>query len=341
MDSIRYFWEKGYRMKFTFIYVYFVLSIALIFFLMISCQGNSDGAQKGVSSEPGTSESAESQAVDKEPATRSLNKAFKSYWYSGQAEVNTYELEQARYGELRQGHAVLVFVTEPFLRDQQVKADLPLGKQVSVLKLNATKKFLTGIYPYSVMESTFSPATEKAHAIKSTLSVQEWCGQVYVQVNNRNRYEVTSHSYFQSEGDREFVLDLTYMESDLWNRIRLAPDELPTGDITVVPSLEFTRLKHRKIQAYRALARIEEDQGEQVYTLEYPELKRSLSIRFSKDFPHTISGWEESYPDGYGEASVLLTSRGRLKISRQLPYWKLNSNADLIYRDSIGLAAKP
>ncbi len=341
MDSIRYFWEKGYRMKFTFVYIYFALSIALIFFLMASCKGNPDPSEAYEQIGSSGAEVNSNSPSREEPLPRSIDKAFKDYWYSGQAEVNTYELEQARYGELRRGHAVLIFVTEPFLRDQQVKADLPLGNQLSVLKLNATKKYLTGIYPYSVMESTFSPVSEKAHAIKSTFSVQEWCGQTYVQVNNRKRYEVTSHSYFQSEGDREFVLDLTYLESDLWNRIRLAPEELPTGEITVVPSLEFTRLKHKKIQAYQARARLEEDSGEGVYTLEYPKLKRSLSIRFSSDFPHAIRSWEESYPDGYGAESGILTTRGSLKVSKKLPYWQLNSNADLIYRDSIGLPANP
>ena len=39
---------------------------------------------------------------------------FKEYWYQGKAEITSYDLEQARYGELHKGHAVLVFVTEEF-----------------------------------------------------------------------------------------------------------------------------------------------------------------------------------------------------------------------------------
>ncbi len=37
---------------------------------------------------------------------------FNDYWYDGKAEITSYKLEQARYGELHEGYVVLVFVTE-------------------------------------------------------------------------------------------------------------------------------------------------------------------------------------------------------------------------------------
>ncbi len=46
---------------------------------------------------------------------------FKGYWYQGKAELTRYQLEQARYGEIHSGDAVLIFVTENFLLDKQVK----------------------------------------------------------------------------------------------------------------------------------------------------------------------------------------------------------------------------
>ncbi len=39
---------------------------------------------------------------------------FKQTWYAGKAELSTYNLQQARYGEIRNGEAVLIFVTEDF-----------------------------------------------------------------------------------------------------------------------------------------------------------------------------------------------------------------------------------
>ncbi|NJL73798.1 MAG: hypothetical protein HC892_00945 [Saprospiraceae bacterium] len=85
---------------------------------------------------------------------------FEEYWYKGLAEVNSYDLQQSRYGEMRQGEAVLVFVTEPFSASKQVKLDDPEragNDNVSVLKTNAIRKFNTGIYDYSMMTSVFTP----------------------------------------------------------------------------------------------------------------------------------------------------------------------------------------
>src|SRR5688572_8355489 len=104
---------------------------------------------------------------------------FGRYWYQGKAELTRYALEQARYGELHKGDAVLVFVTEPFLPEKQVKLERgDPARGVSVLKLNSTRKFFTGIYPYSVMTSTFTPVDfGKTGTLKVTSSTQEWCGQ--------------------------------------------------------------------------------------------------------------------------------------------------------------------
>ena len=148
----------------------------------------------------------ETTAQTSKPSTP-LSQEFKGYWYNGEAEINSYKLEQARYGEMREGTAVLLFVTEPFLSDKQVKADKTNPSNTSVLKLNATKNFNTGIYPYSIMQSTFFPVDNNQHALKISCSVQEWCGHVYMQLNNRNDFEIMSHSYFESEADEDLNLN--------------------------------------------------------------------------------------------------------------------------------------
>ncbi len=43
------------------------------------------------------------------------------YWYQGKAEITSYTLLQNRYKDVHPGSAVLVFVTEDFLTDKQVK----------------------------------------------------------------------------------------------------------------------------------------------------------------------------------------------------------------------------
>ena len=70
-----------------------------------------------------------------ETPKKPLSSDFKSYWYAGEAELTSYTLEQARYGELRDGKAVLIYVTEPFLPEKQVKANGQNPENVSVLKL--------------------------------------------------------------------------------------------------------------------------------------------------------------------------------------------------------------
>ncbi|PIQ17718.1 MAG: septum formation inhibitor Maf, partial [Flavobacteriaceae bacterium CG18_big_fil_WC_8_21_14_2_50_34_36] len=76
---------------------------------------------------------------------REISEDFKSYWFSGTAEITSYTLEQERYGEMRDGSAVLIYVTEDFHGDTQVKANKKNDLTIPVLKLNSTKNFLTGI----------------------------------------------------------------------------------------------------------------------------------------------------------------------------------------------------
>jgi len=183
-------------------------------------------------------------------APQPASDAFKKYWYAGTAEITSYEIQEARYGELRSGNAVLIYVTEPFLPGKQVKADRSNSGNVPVLKLNRTKKYLTGIYPYSIMGSTFYPIADNQHAIKVSASVQEWCGHVYAQINNRDRFEITSHSYFESEADQNLQLEKAILENEIWNKIRINPENLPLGKLKMIPSLEYIRLRHGEFKAY-------------------------------------------------------------------------------------------
>lgn len=260
-----------------------------------------------------------------------LSKEFKDYWYAGDAEITSYQLEQVRYGEIRKGTAVLVFVTEDFLADIQVKADHYNEKNTSVLKLNATKNFVTGIYPYSIMQSTFFPVSNDQHALKISASIQEWCGHVYTQLNNRDTFEITSHSYFQGEADQDFNLEKTWTENELWTKLRIDPNGLPTGSIEIVPAIEYLRLKHETIKAYTANASLKNG----FYTISYPDLNRSLKINFNTQFPFDILGWEETTISGHGAATITLTTKATRLKSMKSAYWTKNTNADQELRESL------
>jgi hypothetical protein len=97
-----------------------------------------------------------------------------------------------------------------------------------VLKLNATKNFKTGIYPYSIMQSTFQPVYTKSQPLKISASIQEWCGHVYTQLNKRsNTFKYTGHSYFEGEADTSLDLPQVFTENEIWTTIRMNPKELP------------------------------------------------------------------------------------------------------------------
>jgi hypothetical protein len=258
-----------------------------------------------------------------------LSQEFKDYWYAGQAEISSYKLEQARYGEMREGNAVLIFVTEDFLPEIQVKADNQNSSNIPVLKLNATKNFNTGIYPYSIMQSTFYPVSNNQHALKVSSSMQEWCGHIYAQLNNKDKFNIMSHSYFQGEADELYKLDKTILENELWTQLRINPKSLPTGTINVVPSFEYTRMKHVKIKAYKAEAQL----ADNTYTLNYKDLNRSLTLYFNPKFPYEILSWEETFKSG---AQLMTTKATKLNTIKS-PYWSKNNNASEVLRDSLQL----
>lgn len=280
-----------------------------------------------------------SEIIENEPEVinKPLSEEFKKYWYAGNAEITSYKLEQARYGEVREGTSVLIYVTEPFLPEVQVKADRSSSENIPVLKLNATKNYLTGIYPYSIMSSTFYPVYDNQHAIKTSLSVQEWCGHVYSQVNNRDQFEFTSHSYFEGEADQNLKLDKAILENEIWNKIRINPNNLPIGEIRMIPSLEFFRVKHQEIKAFNAKASVESKNGISTYLIKYEDDLRKLSINFTSTFPYSIESWTEEFTSGFGPNKKVMISKGTKLKSLKTPYWRQNSNKDIFLRDSLGL----
>ncbi len=279
----------------------------------------------------------ETSTENNKKSSKKLSEAFKKYWYAGNAEISSYQLEQARYGEVRKGKAVLIYVTEDFLPKEQVKADGQNPNNIPVLKLNATKKFNTGIYPYSIMQSIFYPVSDNQHAIKVSSSMQEWCGHVYAQLNNRKKFEITSHSYFQNEADQEFSLDKAILENELWTKIRINPDDLPQGDIKIIPSFEYTRLRHKEIKAYAAKASLKSEGNTTMYTIEYPELNRSINITFNSSFPYEIEGWTETFKSGFGPNVKELTTKATKIKQIKSAYWGKNSNKDEVLREELGL----
>jgi hypothetical protein len=269
------------------------------------------------------------------PYKAGLTDAFRAYWLGGKGEVNVYDLHQERYGEDRKGSAVIVFVTEEFSKSKQVKLDdVNAGDKLNVLKMNKIYHFNTGIYDYSMMESVFTPTDlgQEAHSVKATVSVQDWCGQVFMQMNYKNnKYKLQEWSYFEKPSDKLSSLDGVFLEDDIMNRLRISPESVPTGEVRMIPSLFFARLRHQSVLPARASISFSDDKKKQrICKIAYPDLKRTMEIWFDQDFPHKIQGWQEKSEDK-------LVSTGTLKKTVQTEYWQKNAEKFRYLRDSLGL----
>jgi hypothetical protein len=277
--------------------------------------------------------------------------AFWKRWGDGRGELAGYELDTPRYGALRHGTAVTIFVTETFSNARRVKADPgrhPKRDEYPVMKLNLVQDFPTGIYDYNLMTSAFTAladvnARPAGSPTKVSFSAQEWCGQVYAQVLFDVRYaRFTSHSYFDTEADSTASLE---MPSDVLSEDALltwargfSPPLLAPGDSAEAPllgSLRQSRLLHEPLVVthahFRRAAATEPvvvPAGKfdaDVYTVSV-EHGRIWTFWIEPVEPHRVLMW--SCSDG---------ERARLLGSDRLAYWKLNAPGGEQYLARLGL----
>jgi hypothetical protein len=221
--------------------------------------------------------------------------------------------------------------------ERQVKADKPEAVATrTVLKMNGTRKFNTGVYPYSLMTSVFSPVGGAAlsRPEKLTHSVQEWCGQTFLQLNleESDRYRYVSYSYFGSEGDREGILNSAIPEDGLWNQIRLEPDALPEGSVNLVPAATYLRLGHLEMGVYSAEASLSMmGDSLNVYEVKYANIPRTVRIVFDASFPYVIRKWTEVDTES-GRKTV-----AELMVSDRRAYWRQNGVNERVERNKLNL----
>jgi hypothetical protein len=330
--------------------IFVAVSLSLAACLQPNQSTSSDQPASPEAASPTTPETPASPSASKTAAPPTYqSKAFSNYWYAGLAELTGYQLSQSRYGEMHEGEAVLVFVTEPFSASEQVKLDNPQAAgedKVNVLKLNLTKKFLTGIYPYSLMSSVFTPVQvkDRPYSLKVSTTSQEWCGHTYTQLNWEGPdYRVSGYSYFESEGDTEQEVKPDLLEDELWTRLRLDPGSIPTGEVQMLPSTMYIRLLHQPFAPQRALISRGDTTlaGDEAAYLRvyYPDHERELIIYYEASFPHAIMGWDEAYdaPARTGTSGALKTTARRSGTLKS-PYWQQHLNRHRNLRRELGLS---
>jgi len=280
-----------------------------------------------------------------------LAPASADYWHQGLAEISRFDLLQVRYGKIYRGEAILIFVKEEFLPLRQVKYDGQPSDEtpVTILKHITTRDFITGLYPYSVMTSVFSRFSgERLGPYKVTATTQDWCGQTFMQINERaNTMDVLYGSYFQNEGDQQLRLPSGLLEDGIWNMIRTNPASLPVGRLECFPSLHCVQLRIKEFQPHAAEASLRRTldlalltDSIMVYTLSYVDVPRVFSVTFEAAWPHRILAWEETEDRLNGrsrEATPLLRTRGVRSHTIMDDYWNHASPSDSARRAQLGL----
>jgi hypothetical protein len=281
--------------------------------------------------------------------------AFWAHWSDGQAELAAYDLVVSRYGQLRKGSAVAIFVTETFSNSARVKADPgrhPSSDTFPVLKLNFIQDFPTGVYDYNLMTSTFVALQRvngrpAGYPTKVSFSSQEWCGHVYHQLRlDAKAIRHESHSYFDREADQRQSIaypagGVTGDALLLWAR-GLASPALAPGGRAVVPflrSLQDVRLGHVPLAWGKAvLARADQPQRVTVPAGAFDAQVRTVAIQGGRTWtffaeqaaPHRLLKWQAS--DGH---------QGELIASKRMKYWQMNRNGFEKALKDLGLKPRP
>jgi hypothetical protein len=291
---------------------------------------------------PGAGSGAVAPVAPTRP-TAPLEPTFWKHWSDGNAEVSGYTLTQPRYGALRTGYAVAIYVTEPYSRSALVKADRYAPDdpdQTTALKLNLVRKFETGIYDYSLMTSVFAVPTEAFTPLEVTFSSQEWCGHVFDQVQrSATGLTLDVNSYFEGESERAQVDGADVLPEDaLWLTLRgLGRLQLDTTDtdVRLLPSATYRRLQHKPAVPYAArVTWSAEDPAVQVPAGKFAARRatwpRADGVACSADlevaYPHRVLQWQCA--DGEHAA---------LTGSARLPYWQQNALGDERLRGQLGL----
>lgn len=307
-------------------------TIFALFFLLFACNTVQESPEA-------------SPMAKKEMAPGHFTGGLSEYWYEGKAEINTYDLAQARYGEVHPGQVSIIFVSEDFLTDKQVKNDNYTNPATTgIIKTNLIRRFTTGIYDYSVMSSVFTPTKtdEQPHTLKVTTSMQDWCGQTFTQLNHDGggAWNAQVRSYFEKEGDTNETLPADFIEDEIFNRIRSGWEQLPTGKYQVIPSTGYLLMMHKPYRAHAATTTLGNYTGDRYtgdqlksYVVDFAGLNRRLEVVFEAAAPYVVQGWTETVNSRGKELTTVATLTHQVRE----PYWSQNSVADGLKREEIGL----
>lgn len=296
-----------------------------------------------------------SPANEAEPVTvpargAAVAEGFWEYWADGKAEINGYRLVQPRYGEKRGGEAVLVFVTETFTDKSRVKSDGGHPDELPVMKLNDMRDFQTGIYDYHAMTSSFLALGGEqvfGQPLKTSFSMQEWCGQQYAQwITRDGGLHESLHSYWDGEADRELDLDIpsgAIFGDSLAMILRgITGPVVGPGEKKSFPYMErILDLRLKRVEPKWTTATITRG-------VKTEPLSTALGLIPAEHYRVELPGgdWQEIWieqqaPHRLLEWRTATGERGELVGSIRSQYWKQSAEGDEVIRERLGLSSPP
>ncbi len=206
---------------------------------------------------------------------------------------------------------------------------------------------MTGIYDYALMQSVFTPVNQTQHpqTLRVTTANIEWCGQFLTSTRLTDAgYSVQYQSYFDGEEDTRLDLPYAILEDEIWNWIRISPENLPIGKQPMIPGILTQELTHHELKVEMADCQLVQTDSLSTYTLDYPTIDRTLEIVFESDCPHRIVSWAETFEtvSGWGiEAKLMTTRASRIGLART-DYWeKKYLRHESMRKDSLGIQDCP
>ena len=280
---------------------------------------------------------------------------FNAHWHDGRAELDGYRWSVTRYGQTREGHVVMIFVTEPFSDARRVKVDDPSkdpADTLDVMKLNLVRDFQTGIYDYNTMTSVFVRSEDFA-PVKVSFTSAEWCGHVYEElIVDPSRIEGRFFSYFENESSTTTLDGKSggVLEDNLFILLRgLRGPYLEPGQKRSVPFLAGAfarRLKHAPLAWGTAeIERLAEPQQTEVpagrFTTAVYVVRtddgREGRFFIEDEYPHRIVRWHWT-ATGPGRRSKEAIGSGELTGTTRVEYWRLHDNGDERHLEDLGLS---
>jgi hypothetical protein len=277
---------------------------------------------------------------------------FWKTWGDGMAEMNGYDLTYPRYGQLRKGVAVAVFVTETFSKSARVKSDPGRhspADEFPVMKLNLVRDYQTGVYDYNDMVSVFGALSEvdgRPYGLptKVSFTCQEWCGHVYSHVLfGRERAWHVSHSYFDGEADsaRDIPFQGHASSEDalwLWARGIGAPLHRKPVKVPMLLSLETARTRHATLQVVPV--ELNTETGSQ--TLRVPAGQWEVEVRTAKLSDGVVRRYfvEKAAPHRLIKWEATTGERAELLGSSRMKYWEMNREGGEQALQQMGLSRR-